>query len=84
MNPTVGRRSNACLLAIVPPRQVGWADVPVVACETLGADSFSQSFKAGQLVTLPGITSLATTLGAKVRVSTLLRGPLFTIHKVTV
>lgn len=46
--------------------KVGWQDVSVVACETLGADSFSQSFHAGKLVTLPAITSLATTLGAKV------------------
>lgn len=43
---------------------VGWEDVPVLALETKGADSLSSSLKAGELVTLPGITSLATTLGA--------------------
>jgi len=36
----------------------------VVAVETKGADSLNQSLKANQLVTLPGITSIATSLGA--------------------
>lgn len=36
----------------------------VVAVETVGADSLNQSILAGKLVTLPGITSIATTLGA--------------------
>lgn len=35
---------------------VGWSDVPVVAIETDGADSFAASVKAGRLVTLSGIT----------------------------
>lgn len=43
---------------------VGWTDVPVIALETKGADSLNASLKAGELVTLPGITSLATSLGA--------------------
>ena len=43
----------------------GWQDVPLVAVETVGADAFSQSIKAHQLVTLPSITSKATSLGAK-------------------
>jgi L-serine/L-threonine ammonia-lyase len=43
---------------------VGWTDVPVIALETKGADSLNASLKAGDLVTLPGITSLATSLGA--------------------
>jgi L-serine/L-threonine ammonia-lyase len=42
----------------------GWMDVPVAAVETIGADSLAQSLKAGQRITLPGITSIATTLGA--------------------
>jgi L-serine/L-threonine ammonia-lyase len=42
-----------------------WADVPVVAVETAGADSFAQSLAAGRLVELPAITSLATSLGAR-------------------
>jgi L-serine/L-threonine ammonia-lyase len=36
----------------------------VVAVETKGADSLNQSVKAEYLVTLPGITSIATSLGA--------------------
>lgn len=42
----------------------GWADVPVLAVETEGADSFAASVRAGKLVTLPAITSVAKTLGA--------------------
>lgn len=42
----------------------GWSDIPVFAMETFGADSLSQALKAGHLVTLPGITSIATSLGA--------------------
>jgi L-serine/L-threonine ammonia-lyase len=43
----------------------GWADVPVIAVETAGADSFSQSVAAGHRVTLPSISSIATSLGAR-------------------
>lgn len=50
-------------------RRAGWADVPIVAMETLGADSLNAAMKAGELVTLPEITSVATTLGLT-RVST--------------
>jgi threonine dehydratase len=39
--------------------------VPLLAVETHGANSFQQSVLAGELVTLPKITSIATTLGAK-------------------
>ena len=35
---------------------VGWTDVPVVAMETKGADSFNASVKEGELVTLDAIT----------------------------
>ena len=45
-------------------RRNGWGDVPVVAVETAGADSLAQSVLAGQAVTLPAITSIATSLGA--------------------
>ncbi|MDQ7035846.1 MAG: pyridoxal-phosphate dependent enzyme [Anaerolineae bacterium] len=41
-----------------------WQDVPVLALETEGADSFAQSIQAGDLVRLEQITSIATTLGA--------------------
>lgn len=40
-------------------------DVPVLAMETLGADSLHQSLKEDQLVALPAITSIATSLGAR-------------------
>jgi len=46
-------------------RQNGWADVPVIAVETEGADSLAQSVRAGHRIELPAITSLAITLGAK-------------------
>ncbi|KAI1761337.1 pyridoxal-phosphate dependent enzyme [Hypoxylon sp. FL1150] len=36
----------------------------VLAVETVGADSLNASVRAGELVTLPGITSVATSLGA--------------------
>jgi L-serine/L-threonine ammonia-lyase len=39
--------------------------VKVVAAETEGAESLHASLKAGELVTLPEITSIATSLGAR-------------------
>ena len=36
-------------------RRVGWGDVPVVAMETFGAESFSAAVQAGELVTLPDL-----------------------------
>jgi L-serine/L-threonine ammonia-lyase len=45
--------------------RLGWQDVPVLAVETEGAASYAASVKAGHLVTLPAITSIATTLGAR-------------------
>lgn len=42
-----------------------WRSVRVIACETRGADSFAQSLSAGHALTLPAISSIATTLGAK-------------------
>ncbi|MFX1682857.1 pyridoxal-phosphate dependent enzyme [Mitsuaria sp. CC2] len=44
---------------------VGWQDVPLVAAETVGADSLNAAIAAGELVTLDAITSLATSLGAR-------------------
>ncbi|XP_029427394.1 serine dehydratase-like [Rhinatrema bivittatum] len=46
-------------------REVGWSDVPIIAVETKGAESLNAAIKAGKLVTLPDITSIATCLGAK-------------------
>ncbi|XP_063971079.1 L-serine dehydratase/L-threonine deaminase-like isoform X1 [Lytechinus pictus] len=45
-------------------QRVGWSDVPVVAMETFGAESFNAAVKAGKLVTLPDITSVAKSLGS--------------------
>ncbi len=45
--------------------RVGWSRVPVVAVETAGAASLAASVRAGRLVTLPRIDSIATTLGAR-------------------
>lgn len=43
----------------------GWGDaVPAVPCETEGADCLGAAMAAGELVTLPGITSIAKSLGA--------------------
>ncbi len=46
-------------------RRQGWGHVPVIAVETAGADSLSQAMSASRLVELPGITSIATSLGAR-------------------
>ncbi|XP_013787287.2 L-serine dehydratase/L-threonine deaminase-like [Limulus polyphemus] len=46
--------------------KVGWQDVPVVAMETKGAESFNKSVKAGHIVRLPEITSIAKCLGSVV------------------
>jgi len=43
----------------------GLAHIPVIAVETEGAASLHTSVLAGELVTLPAITSIATTLGAR-------------------
>ena len=43
----------------------GLPNVPVIAVETHGADSLSQSLLAGKNTTIPGITSIATSLGAR-------------------
>ncbi|XP_070571657.1 L-serine dehydratase/L-threonine deaminase-like [Ptychodera flava] len=45
-------------------QRVGWNDIPVIAMETVGADSYNQAVKAGHLVTLPTISSVAHCLGA--------------------
>ncbi|XP_073737166.1 serine dehydratase-like isoform X4 [Callorhinus ursinus] len=45
--------------------EVGWQHVPIIAVETQGAHCFNAAVKAGRLVTLPDITSVAKSLGAK-------------------
>ncbi len=44
---------------------IGWPDVPIIATETVGAASLHAAMEAGKLVTLPEITSIAVTLGAR-------------------
>ena len=43
----------------------GWGTVPVFAVETVGADAYAQSLRAGERIELPAITSIATSLGAR-------------------
>jgi L-serine/L-threonine ammonia-lyase len=43
----------------------GLDNVPVIAVETEGAASFNASLAAGEHITLPAITSIATSLGAR-------------------
>jgi L-serine/L-threonine ammonia-lyase len=42
----------------------GLGQTPIIAVETAGADSLAQAIKAGHPVSLPAITSVATSLGA--------------------
>jgi L-serine/L-threonine ammonia-lyase len=54
------------LLGIVAGlRRNARSDIPVIAVETIGADSLNRSIVAGEIVTLPAITSIATSLGAR-------------------
>lgn len=46
-------------------RRQGWHEVPVIAVETRGADSYAQSLAAGKRIELPAIASIATSLGAR-------------------
>ena len=46
-------------------KRLGNGGVRVLAMETVGAESLYASVQAGELVTLPGITSIATSLGAR-------------------
>ena len=43
----------------------GWGGVPILACETEGTASFAASLAAGKLVEIDAITSVATSLGAR-------------------
>lgn len=46
-------------------RRNGWGSVPMIAAETAGADSLALAVRAGAPALLPGITSIATSLGAR-------------------
>lgn len=45
--------------------EVGWKDVPVFTAETSGAASLAESMKAGKLITLDTIDTIALSLGAR-------------------
>jgi L-serine/L-threonine ammonia-lyase len=61
----IRRALQVSLIVILMCERVGWKDVPVLACETEGAASFSGAVAKGELITLDGITSIARSLGAK-------------------
>jgi len=44
--------------------RVGWEKVPVLACETTGANKLALTLEKGEIVTLTTITTIAKTLGA--------------------
>jgi len=44
-------------------KKLDW-NVPVIAVETVGSESLAKAIEANELITLPGITSIAKTLGA--------------------
>lgn len=51
--------------AVAGMQRLGWSDVPILAMETRGAESFAASLDAGEVVQLPAITSVASSLGAR-------------------
>ena len=51
--------------AVEGMQRVGWHDVPVLAAETEGAESFAAARAVGRAVRLPAITSIASSLGAR-------------------
>lgn len=51
--------------AVAGMQRLGWSDVPVLAMETRGAESFAAALVAGEVVRLPAITSIASSLGAR-------------------
>ncbi|CAD7701767.1 unnamed protein product [Ostreobium quekettii] len=46
-------------------QRAGWNDVPIVAVETEGAASFAAAVKSGRVVSVPEISSVAKSLGAR-------------------
>jgi len=51
--------------AVAGMQQLGWSDVPILAMETGGAESFALALAAGKVIQLPAITSVASSLGAR-------------------
>lgn len=60
----VGGGGLACGL-LEGMKKASWNDIPFIAVETAGAESFAKSLQAKKLITLDKITSRATSLGAK-------------------
>ncbi len=60
----VGGGGLACGV-IAGMHNYGWSEVPVFTAETTGTASFKASIDAGELVTLPGVSGIATSLAAK-------------------
>ncbi|KAI9025257.1 tryptophan synthase beta subunit-like PLP-dependent enzyme [Phycomyces nitens] len=46
-------------------QEIGWKQVPVIAVETHGSNSFQSAVVAGKMVTLPRLTTIASSLAAK-------------------
>lgn len=61
---SVGGGGLLCGLLLGLEREKWGGSCTVLALETEGADSLNKALAKGQLVTLPGITSIATSLGA--------------------
>ena len=56
----------------------GWTNTKILAVETEGTASFAAAKQAGKIVRLPGITSIATSLGALAVVPQVLESPIRT------
>ncbi|KAI4093196.1 MAG: hypothetical protein LQ344_003023 [Seirophora lacunosa] len=61
---SVGGGGLLCGVLLGLERESWGKSCAVLALETKGADSLNKALTSGQLVTLPGITSIATSLGA--------------------
>ncbi|KAL8656855.1 MAG: hypothetical protein Q9226_002504 [Calogaya cf. arnoldii] len=62
---SVGGGGLLCGVLLGLERQHKWTkDCKVLALETEGAESLNRSLQQGELITLPGITTIATSLGA--------------------
>lgn len=68
----VGGGGLACGV-IAGMHHYGWSDVPLFTVETAGTASFKASVDAGELVTLPSVSGIATSLAAKRVASQLLK-----------
>ncbi len=58
--------------------RVGWTDTQIIAVETEGAASFAEAKRAGHPVSIPAITTIATSLGARAVTEACLASPITT------